>query len=97
MREFARAVQDAHPAHYDESAAKGLGYDGLIAPITFVAIVGAIAQRRLFEEIVTGYDLSQILQTDQRLVLHKPMQVVTDSSATSSWIRSGRPQVATSS
>ncbi|MBT2265091.1 MULTISPECIES: (3R)-hydroxyacyl-ACP dehydratase subunit HadA [Rhodococcus] len=75
VREFARAVQDAHPAHYDESAAKGLGYDGLVAPITFVAIVGAIAQRRLFEEIVTGYDLSQILQTDQRLVLHKPMQV----------------------
>ncbi|WP_424809699.1 (3R)-hydroxyacyl-ACP dehydratase subunit HadA [Rhodococcus sp. 27YEA15] len=75
VREFARAVQDAHPAHHDEAAAKGLGYDGLIAPVTFVAIVGAIAQRRLFDEIITGYDLSQILQTDQRLVLHKPMKV----------------------
>lgn len=75
VREFARAVQDAHPAHYDETAAKGLGYDGLIAPVTFVAIVGSIAQRRLFDEIVTGYDLSQILHTDQRVVLHKPIQV----------------------
>lgn len=73
VREYARAVQDTHPAHYDEDAARGLGYDGLVAPLTFVSIVGAIAQRRLFEEIVTGYDLSQIMQTDQRFVFHKPI------------------------
>ncbi len=28
-------------------AAKGLGYDGLIAPPTFVSIVGMLAQRKL--------------------------------------------------
>ncbi|MFM1730374.1 (3R)-hydroxyacyl-ACP dehydratase subunit HadA [Prescottella soli] len=74
IREYARAVLDAHPAHHDEDAAKGLGYDGLIAPLTFVSIVGMLAQRKLFEEVVTGYDLSQIMQTDQRLVFHRPLK-----------------------
>ena len=44
---------------------KSLGYDGLLAPLTFVSLVGIIAQRKLFEEIVTGYDLEPDLQTDQ--------------------------------
>ncbi|QHE68225.1 (3R)-hydroxyacyl-ACP dehydratase subunit HadA [Rhodococcus sp. WAY2] len=75
VREYARAVQDWHPAHHDEDAARGLGYDGLLAPLTFISLVGIIAQSRLFKEIVTGYDPSQILQTDQRLVFHKPIKV----------------------
>ncbi|MFD9661880.1 (3R)-hydroxyacyl-ACP dehydratase subunit HadA [Rhodococcus sp. NPDC059968] len=75
VREYARAVQDWHPAHHDEEAAKGLGYDGLLAPLTFISLVGIIAQGRLFKEIVTGYDPSQILQTDQRLEFHKPIKV----------------------
>ncbi|MDV2474606.1 (3R)-hydroxyacyl-ACP dehydratase subunit HadA [Rhodococcus zopfii] len=75
VREYARAVLDPHPAHHDEEAAKGLGYDGLIAPLTFVSIIGMIAQRKLFDEIVVGYDLSQIMQTDQRIVFHRPIQV----------------------
>ncbi|QNG21450.1 acyl dehydratase [Rhodococcus triatomae] len=74
VREYARAVQDTHPAHHDEAAAKGLGYDGLLAPLTFISLVGILAQRRLFETVITGYDLSQIMQTDQRLVFHKPIQ-----------------------
>ncbi|NLU84184.1 (3R)-hydroxyacyl-ACP dehydratase subunit HadA [Rhodococcus sp. HNM0569] len=75
VREYARAVQDYHPAHWSEDAAKGLGYDGLLAPLTFISLVGIIAQNRLFSEIVRGYDLSQIMQTDQVLQFHRPIQV----------------------
>nr|WP_217901059.1 (3R)-hydroxyacyl-ACP dehydratase subunit HadA [Rhodococcus sp. 15-649-1-2] len=75
VREYARAVQDWHPAHHDEDAAKGLGYDGLLAPLTFISLVGIIAQSRMFKEFITGYDPSQILQTDQRLQFHKAIQV----------------------
>ncbi|MCJ0979717.1 (3R)-hydroxyacyl-ACP dehydratase subunit HadA [Rhodococcus sp. ARC_M12] len=75
VREYARAVQDFHPAHHDEDAAKGLGYDGLLAPLTFISLVGIIAQTRMFKEVITGYDPSQILQTDQRLEFHRPIQV----------------------
>ena len=31
VREFARAVKDEHPAHYNEDAAKEIGYDSLEA------------------------------------------------------------------
>lgn len=75
VREYARAVQDYHPAHHDEDAAKGLGYDGLIAPLTFVSLLGIMSQTRMLKEVITGYDPSQILQTDQRLEFHRPIQV----------------------
>ncbi|MEV6135141.1 fused (3R)-hydroxyacyl-ACP dehydratase subunits HadA/HadB [Nocardia sp. NPDC051990] len=75
VREYARAVQDYHPLHWDEDAAQEYGYDGLLAPLTFISLVGILAQRKLFEQIVTGYDLSQIMQTDQILEFHRPIKV----------------------
>ncbi|MGW4242697.1 fused (3R)-hydroxyacyl-ACP dehydratase subunits HadA/HadB [Nocardia sp. NPDC004722] len=74
VREYARAVQDYHPAHWDEDIARGYGHDGLVAPLTFISLVGILAQRKLFEQIVTGYDLSQIMQTDQILEFHRPIK-----------------------
>lgn len=75
VREYARAVQDSHPVHWDEDIALEFGYDGLVAPLTFISLVGILAQRRLFETVVTGYDLSQIMQTDQILEFHRPILV----------------------
>lgn len=75
VREYARAVQDYHPVHWDEDAANAYGHDGLVAPVTFISLVGILAQRKLFEQIVTGYDLSQIMQTDQILEFHRPIRV----------------------
>lgn len=74
VREYAISVQNDHPAHYDEVAARALGHPTLIAPLTFVSVIGAIAQRFLLEQIITGFDLSQILQTDQRLIFHRPIR-----------------------
>ena len=75
VREYARAVQDYQPAHWDEAAAAELGHDGLIAPLTFISLVGILAQKKLFEEIVVGYDLSSVLHTDQVLEFHQPITV----------------------
>jgi acyl dehydratase len=75
IREYARAVQDSHPAHYREDAAHQLGYDGLIAPITFVSILGSLAIEELFVRVLVGYDLSQMMHTDQQLTLHRPVRV----------------------
>ncbi|RJO77180.1 (3R)-hydroxyacyl-ACP dehydratase subunit HadB [Nocardia panacis] len=75
VREYARAVQDYHPVHWDEDIAQEYGYSGLVAPLTFISLVGILAQRKLFEQIVTGYDLSQIMQTDQILEFHRPIRV----------------------
>lgn len=74
IREYARAVQDEHPAHRSEDAAKALGYDGLLAPLTFFSLVGMLSQRRVLETIATGYDLSQILHTDQVHQYHQPIK-----------------------
>ncbi|MBT0565898.1 fused (3R)-hydroxyacyl-ACP dehydratase subunits HadA/HadB [Williamsia sp. CHRR-6] len=75
IREYARAVQDGHPCHWNDSAAQANGHAGIIAPLTFVGIFGMLAQRRLFDEILQGYDVSQVLQADQRLVFHRPLAV----------------------
>ncbi|MFQ6229859.1 MaoC family dehydratase N-terminal domain-containing protein [Nocardia sp. NPDC002869] len=65
IREFARAVQDHHPAHWSEDAGTEYGYGGLIAPLTFFSVPGFLAQSEMFASVMTGYDLSQIMQTDQ--------------------------------
>ncbi|MBY6350916.1 (3R)-hydroxyacyl-ACP dehydratase subunit HadA [Rhodococcoides corynebacterioides] len=73
VREYSRAVQNLHPAHLSEDAAAQLGYDHLVAPATFISVIGIIAQKAMFDEVITGYDLSQIMQADQRLEFHRPI------------------------
>lgn len=74
IREFARAVQHRHRAHHDEHAARALGHNTLIAPMTFTAIFGGIAQRCVFHQFLPDYDLSQILHTEQRIEQHRPVR-----------------------
>ncbi|MFT4200944.1 fused (3R)-hydroxyacyl-ACP dehydratase subunits HadA/HadB [Gordonia sp. (in: high G+C Gram-positive bacteria)] len=73
IREYARAVQDYHPAHWDEEAARKLGYDHLITPLTFTAIGAMAANRKLLEEVVVGYDT--YVQTEQVFEQHRPITV----------------------
>ena len=49
VREYARAVQDYHPAHWDVDAAAELGYSDVIAPLTFTSTPGMACNRRMFE------------------------------------------------
>ncbi|MBD0322998.1 MAG: MaoC family dehydratase N-terminal domain-containing protein [Aldersonia sp.] len=72
IKEFAAAVQDSHPAHYQEADANSLGHSALVAPLTFTAILGGIAQQRVFAQFLR-YDLSQVLHTDQRIQVHRPV------------------------
>ncbi|MFI5719440.1 fused (3R)-hydroxyacyl-ACP dehydratase subunits HadA/HadB [Nocardia sp. NPDC051750] len=74
IREFARAVQDYHPVHWSEDAGIDHGYDGLIAPLTFFSVPGYLAQAEMFDSVMTGYDLSRIMQTDQVIRYHKPIR-----------------------
>jgi acyl dehydratase len=75
VREFARSLQDYHPVHWHEDVARDHGYDGLVAPVTFAVPAVFMAQRRLFETVVIGYDLSQVMQTDQAIELRRPLAV----------------------
>jgi acyl dehydratase len=71
VREFARAVQDYHPAHWDVASAAELGYSGLVAPLTFTSIPAMAANRHLFESVVVGYDM--YLQTEEVFEQHRPI------------------------
>jgi acyl dehydratase len=71
VREYARAVQDYHPAHWDVAAAAELGYPGLVAPLTFTSTPGMNCNRRMFEQIVVGYDT--YMQTEEVFEQHRPI------------------------
>ncbi len=73
VREFARAVKADDPACLDEEAAAELGYDALVAPLTFVTILGKLVQADFFRNVDTGYDTMQIVQVDQKFIFHKPI------------------------
>ena len=71
VREYARAVQDYHPAHWDVDAAEQLGYTGLVAPLTFTSTPGMSCNRRMFESVVVGYDT--YVQTEEVFEQHRPI------------------------
>ncbi len=71
VREYARAVQDDAPAHWDEQAAAALGLGGLATPATFMSIPAMMANRLLFEKILVGYQA--FVQTDQVFEFHAPV------------------------
>jgi acyl dehydratase len=75
VREFARSVKAEDPASLDENAAAELGYDALVAPLTFVTILAKLVQADFMRKVDTGYDTMQIVQVDQRFVYHKPIVV----------------------
>jgi acyl dehydratase len=73
VREFARSVKNDHPAHFEEDAAKESGYDGLIAPLTFLAVAGRRVQAEIFNQFDLPFNMERILHRDQKLVFHRPI------------------------
>ncbi|OBB45854.1 MULTISPECIES: fused (3R)-hydroxyacyl-ACP dehydratase subunits HadA/HadB [unclassified Mycobacterium] len=71
VREYARAVQDYQPTHWDVAAAAELGYSGLVAPLTFTSAPAMSCNRHMFEQIVVGYDT--YLQTEEVFEQHRPI------------------------
>jgi acyl dehydratase len=73
IREFAAAVKDDHPAHYDESAAKEVGYDALIASLTFLAVAGRKVQLEIFKQFAIPINMERVLHRDQKIKFHRPI------------------------
>ncbi|WP_132992786.1 fused (3R)-hydroxyacyl-ACP dehydratase subunits HadA/HadB [Gordonia zhaorongruii] len=85
VREFARALHDDNPVHWDESKSREAGHDGLLAPLTIVVLNGTKAQTQLLDQAIPGDLLkSGVLQVEQRFVFHQPVtagdRVVSDVS-----------------
>ena len=57
IREYAVAVKNTDPAFFEEKAAAELGYDGLLAPLTFISVFGYQAQSAFFAHADIGTTL----------------------------------------
>ena len=73
IREFAVAVKDDHPAHYSEEAAKEVGYDSLVASLTFLAVAGRKVQLEIFKHFAVPINLERVLHRDQKIKFHRPI------------------------
>ncbi len=74
IREYAKAVQADDQASYREDAAAELGYDALVAPLTFVSIFAKLVQADFFRNVDTGYTTMQMVQVDQKFIYHKTIK-----------------------
>jgi acyl dehydratase len=74
IREYATAVKNDDAAFFEEKAAIELGYDGLVAPLTFISVFGYQAQSAFFAAANIGIQEAQIVQVDQVLKYLKPIQ-----------------------
>jgi acyl dehydratase len=73
VREYAEAVQNKDAEFFEEKAAAELGYDGLLAPLTFISVFGYQAQTAFFEHANIAVQDEQIVQIDQVLKFQKPI------------------------
>ena len=74
IREYANAVKAHDPASLDVRAAAKLGYDGLVAPLTYISVFGHKAISAFFEHVDIAVSDAQIVQVDQKLAFHQPIK-----------------------
>ena len=73
IREYATAVQNTDAAFFNDDAAAELGYDGLLTPLTFISVLGYVAQIAFFDHVNIGITDKQIVHVDQVLKFLKPV------------------------
>ncbi len=74
IREYAVAVKNDDSAFQDEKAAAELGYDALLAPLTFISVFGYQAQLAMFKHNNVAIADEKIVQVDQELKFLRPIK-----------------------
>jgi acyl dehydratase len=75
IREYAVAVKNDDSPFHEEKAAEELGYDGLIAPLTFISVFGYKAVEAFFAWANITTNDAQVVQVDQALKFFAPITV----------------------
>jgi acyl dehydratase len=85
IRRFADAIGDANPAYRDVEAAKALGHPEVIAPPTFLTVLGfRFGGTGPLADPALGLDYGRVVHGEQRFVHHRPVRagdVLTISSS----------------
>jgi acyl dehydratase len=74
IREYAIAVKNDDPPFHEDKAAEELGYDGLLAPLTFISVFGYKAVAAFFEWANIATNDAQVVQVDQALKFFAPIK-----------------------
>ncbi|MGY4712374.1 (3R)-hydroxyacyl-ACP dehydratase subunit HadA [Mycolicibacterium sp. CBM1] len=74
IREHATAVKNEDLSFFSDAAAAELGYDAVLAPLTFISIFSYAAQTAFFADSNIGITDRQIVQVDQVLKFLKPIK-----------------------
>ncbi|HEY1839564.1 MAG TPA: (3R)-hydroxyacyl-ACP dehydratase subunit HadA [Mycobacterium sp.] len=75
IREYAVAVKNEDAPFFEEKAAAELGYDGLVAPLTFISVFGYKAVAAFFDDANIEIQEAQVVQVDQELKFMAPIKV----------------------
>jgi len=87
IRRFAEAIGDTSPAYTDVDAAKAHGYTDVIAPPTFLTVLGfRVRDGGPLSDPALGLDYSLVVHGEQRFVHHRPIVAGDVLSMTSSVI-----------
>ncbi len=74
VRDFALAIGDPQPLFLDPAVAREAGYDDVVAPPTFLTVLGfRFAADGPLADPAAGVDYSRVVHGDQRFVLHRPV------------------------
>jgi acyl dehydratase len=73
IREFALAVKDDHPTHYNDTDAAAAGYPAIVAPLTFLAFAGRRVQLEIFTKFNIPINIARVLHRDQKFRFHRPI------------------------
>lgn len=74
IRRFAEAIGDLHPAYLDPSAAQALGHPDVVAPPTFLTVLGfRFASEGPIADPELGLDYSLVVHGEQGFELHRPV------------------------
>ena len=74
IREYAVAVKNDDESFFDESAADKLGYDAILAPLTFISVFGYQAQLAMFHHHNIKINDAKIVHVDQELGFKMPIK-----------------------
>jgi acyl dehydratase len=74
VREYASAVKNTDAAYFDDAAARDLGHDSIVAPLTFTSIFGYQAQMAFFAHANIPIEDEEVVQSAQELKFLHPIK-----------------------
>jgi acyl dehydratase len=74
IREFAAAIGDFNPLYHDEAAARAAGYPDIIAPPTFLTILGFKFGPQIVGDPELGLNYAMVVHGEQEFEIRRPVR-----------------------